>query len=87
MSCAIPCVVTDVGDSAWIVSDSGRIVPARDPHALADACRALIVLGEDRRREIGLKARQRIIENFSLDSIVAQYEELYRRVLSMEITN
>ena len=77
MSCAAPCVVTDVGDSAWIVGDTGKVVPARDPVALADAWRSLIEAGGAQRRTLGQKARERVIENFSLGAIVKQYEDLY----------
>ncbi len=80
MSCGVPCVVTDVGDSAWIVSDTGKVIPPRDPEALANAWKALIDIGRDGREALGKAARARVIECFSLDSVVAQYEALYDNV-------
>ncbi|MBD2538444.1 glycosyltransferase [Coleofasciculus sp. FACHB-SPT36] len=85
MSCGVPCVVTDVGDSAWIVGDTGRVVPARDPQALAHAWKELIDLGSMDRETLGHLARTRIIEHFSLDSVVTQYEELYEIVLTGQL--
>jgi glycosyltransferase involved in cell wall biosynthesis len=80
MSCCVPSVVTDVGDSAWIVSDTGKVVPPRNHIALANAWRELIEIGTENRWLLGEKARQRIIENFSLDAIVRQYEMLYEQI-------
>lgn len=81
MSCGLPCVVTDVGDSGWIVGNTGRVVPPRDSEALANAWKELIDLGSLGRETLGSAARERIIEYFSLDSVVAQYERLYESVL------
>lgn len=81
MSCGVPCLVTDVGDSAWIVGGTGKVVPPRGPTALADALRELLDMDAADRRALGERARQRIEENFSLELVVRQYEELYESVL------
>jgi glycosyltransferase involved in cell wall biosynthesis len=82
MSCGVPCVVTDVGDSAWIVGDTGRVVPPRNSEVLAQAWKELIDMGSEGREALGKAARARIMECFSLDSVVAQYEELYESLLA-----
>ena len=81
MACGTPCVVTDVGDSALIVGDTGIVVPPGDPDALALAWKELNEIGKDKRRELGCDARLRIRENFSLPSVVKQYEDLYKYVV------
>ena len=80
MSCGVPCVVTDVGDSALIVGDTGIVVPPKDPNALALAWKKLIEIGKDKRQKLGHNARLRIRENFNLPSVVRRYEELYKDV-------
>ncbi len=77
MSCEVPCVVTDVGDLAQIVSDTGRVVPIKNPQALAAAWQEIVELDATSRAELGKAARQRIVDNFSLESIVDRYEKLY----------
>lgn len=84
MSCGVPCVVTDIGDSAWIVGDTGRVVPPQNAKALADAWKELITLGIEKREALGLSARARIIESFSLESVVAKYESLYDSFLNKD---
>jgi len=80
MACGIPCVVTDVGDSGWIVGETGRVVPPRDALALAGAWQELIEIGDEQRQALGKEARRRVLKNFSLDAIVRQYEALYEQV-------
>jgi len=77
MSCGVPCVVTDVGDSGWVVGDGGLVVPPRDSLALAGAWKNMVDRGSDGRRQWGEKARDRICNHFSIGRIASQYGDLY----------
>lgn len=77
MACGVPCVVTDVGDSADIVGDTGLVVPAVDPEALATAWAAMIEMGVEKRRVLGEAARRRVEERYGLSAIARAYEDLY----------
>src|SRR5262249_9583363 len=81
MACGVPCVVTDVGDSAFIVGDTGRVVSSKDPSALAAAWWELLQMGPDERRRLGEAARLRIQEHFDLLAITSRYETLYRNMV------
>jgi glycosyltransferase involved in cell wall biosynthesis len=82
MLCEVPCVVTDVGDSARVVGETGAVVPPRDPESLCRAWDRLLALSDSERRTLGQSARRRVIENYSLAAIVHQYEQLYADALS-----
>lgn len=77
MACEVPCVVTDVGDCASIVGDTGKVAPARDPQALAAQCGQLLAMDQSARARLGAAARRRVEERFSLDTVVRRYEVLY----------
>jgi glycosyltransferase involved in cell wall biosynthesis len=77
MACGVPCVVTNVGDSATVVGETGLVVSARDADALVRAWQRLIEAGPEARRNLGAAARERIRQNYSLDCVVRQYEDLY----------
>jgi glycosyltransferase involved in cell wall biosynthesis len=84
MSCSLPCVVTDVGDSAVIVGDAGRVVPPRDPEALAAAMIAIHDLGSAGRRTLGAQARQRMVSEFDIEAVAQRYGALYRALADGE---
>ncbi|MBF0426784.1 MAG: glycosyltransferase [Magnetococcales bacterium] len=81
MACGVPCVATDVGDSALLIGDAGRTVPARDPEAMADALLALLTLAPAERREVGARARARIVADYALDRVVEQYQTFYQEMV------
>ena len=77
MACEVPCVATDVGDSAYIVGDAGSIVPPRNAVALADAWEAMLAKGPEHLRTLGNAARRRVEEKFSLPQVIRDYEDTY----------
>jgi glycosyltransferase involved in cell wall biosynthesis len=81
MASGVPCVVTDVGDAASLVGDTGTVVTSRDHVALADAIRALLDLAPEERRALGRAARARVEQHFELDQAVDRYRALYDEVL------
>jgi glycosyltransferase involved in cell wall biosynthesis len=80
MASRIPCVVTDVGDSALIVDKTGNVVAPGDPDALAEAWRKLIEAGPGVRLQIGMAARRRIRQHFALPVIVDRHQAIYTQV-------
>ena len=80
MASGVPCVATDVGDCSWVVGPHGIIVPPRQSEAMANALARLIDLGSDARHQLGVAGRARILQHFSLQEVVRQYEALHRSV-------
>lgn len=77
MACAVPCVVTDVGDSAAIVAGSGRIVPPGNAGGLAAAIIEVLTMSTEERAALGATARARVEREFSIDAIARRYQSLY----------
>jgi len=80
MAAEVPCIVTDVGDAAQIVGNTGSVVGAKDAGGLAAAIREVLDMPAEERRRLGFAARRRIEECFSLASVLRQYEGLYREL-------
>lgn len=82
MAMARPVVATAVGGNPDVLRDgvTGRLVPARDPAALAKAITGLL---DDRAAAttLGRAAREDVAERLSLPRMVARYESLYRELV------
>jgi len=85
MACEVPCVATDVGDSAFILGGTGVVVPPRNPRLLADGLLKLASLSKEERRKLGGRARARIQRKFSLEQMILGTEAALAGVIGAKI--
>ena len=71
MSCEVPCVVTDVGDSKIIVDNLGEVVK---PNSVEDLQKGIENMLNKDLKILGRKCRERIINNFSIEKMVKKTE-------------
>ncbi len=72
MACAVPVVATDIGDTRWVMGETGHTVPPGDPAALAQACIELLDAGVTQDHA----ARTRIEQQFSIESVLQKFATL-----------
>lgn len=82
MAAGLPCITTDVGDSAIIVGSTGFIVPPGNEQALAAQISALAKMETEHLQAIGKAARVRIEHTFSADGELRAYQTLYEELTS-----
>jgi glycosyltransferase involved in cell wall biosynthesis len=83
MACGVPCVVTNVGDSAWVVGDMGEVVPPKDPVALMNAIERLL----DHKVYDPDQIRRRIVDELSINSLVTNTEHVLSALLKGPASN
>ena len=77
MACGCVCVTTDVGDARRILAMDEWVVPPGDDSTLCARLEAALSLPQAEQRRIGSVNRQRVLEHFSIEKIVKEYEELF----------
>ena len=82
MACGVPCAATDVGDSALMIGNAGRVVRVRDDGAMAAAVLDLLSMPPEARARLGDDARRRVREKFDLEAVARRYERLYEGVVT-----
>lgn len=78
MATGLPAVATDVGDARIIVGDTGEVVEAKNPAALAAGITRLLDQGSEALARRADAVRSRIATEFSLARVVNRFENLYR---------
>lgn len=84
-ACGLPTVATRVGGNVQLVQDgeTGRLVPPRDPAALADAIAACA--DPAWRRAAGARARARVEREHSIPAMALRYDALYASLLGQPV--
>jgi len=81
LACGVLCVVTDVGDSARIVGEAGKVVPPRNPEALCHAWLEMIRMEPGQWKAMKQAARQIVVDQYEIETITRRYQELYRSLI------
>ncbi|WP_313128026.1 glycosyltransferase [Anaerocolumna sp.] len=80
MACECICIVTDVGDSKYIIGDEGLVVLPGDLQLMCEALEKAITLPENERLALGRLARERVNNNFDIRKIVYEYFNVYESI-------
>jgi len=80
MACEVPCIATDVGDSAYIIDENGFIVDPDNTRALAEAMTRAAQLSPEEKAKLGKSARKRVKAEFQHNAIARKYETLYQEI-------
>lgn len=70
-------VATNCGGTSELIGDDGFLVPAKDSGSLALSMEKALLLNTQAASEISSAARRKIISNYSLDSAVDKWIEIY----------
>ncbi len=79
MSCSLPVITTRRGAIPEVVGDAGLYVPFNDEYSLAENILTLLS-NEELRRELSVKARERVVKMFDVRIRAKRLKELISRV-------
>jgi glycosyltransferase involved in cell wall biosynthesis len=83
MACGVACLATDVGADGEVLQDEAGII--LKPQGVTSQLRTLLPMLRDHPSWVsflGQRARQRVVESYSLNQNISQLETLYREVLN-----
>ncbi|MCK5615506.1 glycosyltransferase, partial [Candidatus Pacearchaeota archaeon] len=84
MAAGLAIVTTSIPANKELIENnhSGLLVPTRDPAKMADAIEHLINSPESAKK-LGEKAQQKVTNDFSIEDMIAKYEQFYLAIAGM----
>jgi glycosyltransferase involved in cell wall biosynthesis len=88
-ACGVPAVATDVPGTREVLIDgvNGLLAKAADPCSLGEAMTRLMSMPAQERFAMGERARRRVIAEFSLETVLDRWEDLYEELLDRKNVN
>jgi glycosyltransferase involved in cell wall biosynthesis len=77
MSSGVPCISSDVGDSAIVIGETGWVIPPDNAQALQSAINLAIGESKDLYQDRSSAATKRVLDNYQLKTVVQKYIEIY----------
>jgi glycosyltransferase involved in cell wall biosynthesis len=83
LSCGTPCVAFNVGGIPDMVDhkQNGYLATPCSSEDLEEGIK-WVLEDEERRQKLSQNARQKVLDNFTLDKVSSQYIELYKEILN-----
>jgi glycosyltransferase involved in cell wall biosynthesis len=84
-ACGLPVVATDVAGTREVVvnGETGWLACAEGADALAAVVSRLMRMPESQRQAMGKRAREHVVEHFSMEQVLNRWERLYTELLEM----
>ena len=80
MASEVPCIATDVGNCRELLHNTGWILKNPKTKTIEEGIYNALETDNELIKEKGRNARKIIINNFSIQSIVKEYESLYSEI-------
>jgi glycosyltransferase involved in cell wall biosynthesis len=77
MACEKVCITTDVGDAKIILGDENFVIAPKNSCELEHKIKYAMSLSNAEKEQIGKKNRQRVLDNYTIQAIVKEYEKIY----------
>jgi glycosyltransferase involved in cell wall biosynthesis len=85
MSCGIPVVATDVGGVTEALDDQcGFICKPKDHESIGKSV-VILLKDEALRKQMGINARKKVVDNFTIDKFIKEYEQAYENVMNRKV--
>ncbi len=85
MACGVACIATDAGADGEVLEEGAGIVLST--HQVSTQLRTILPLFQDHPELttlLGRKARQRVLDRYTLSNNISSLEELYQQLLQQQ---